>query len=73
MEKNSFRLPDYFRMDVSYTFCFHHKKSDSELTLSIYNVTNRHNPYAIYNEGWEWKQVSILPIMPSLSYKLTWR
>ena len=70
MEKNSFRLPDYFRMDVSYTFCFHHKKSDSELTLSVYNVTNRHNPYAIYNEGWEWKQVSILPILPSVRWAI---
>ena len=68
--KNSFRLPDYFRIDISYTFCFHHKRSDSELTLSVYNVTNRHNPYAIYNEGWEWKQVSILPILPSVRWAI---
>lgn len=68
MDKNSFRLPYYFRMDVSYTFCFRREKSDRELTLSVYNVTNRHNPYAIYNEGWEWKQVSILPIIPSIRW-----
>jgi len=68
--RNGFRLPDYFRLDLSYTFKFHKKKSDSELTFSVYNVTNRHNPCAVFIERGEWKTLSLLPIMPSVRWTL---
>ena len=43
-----------------------------ELHLGIYNLTNRHNPFMItYNaEERVWKQISLLPIMPSVSYRI---
>ncbi len=69
---NGFRLPANFRIDVGYSFEFHRKKSDHELTISIYNVLNRHNPFLIYNDTktGKWKQLSILPILPSIRWKM---
>ncbi len=78
-EKNSFRMSAYHRMDVSATYNFKkRKKYESSLNLSIYNVYNRHNPYFIYFDtvgninDYEMKitakQVSLFPILPSISW-----
>ncbi len=67
-------------MDVSITLKNKsEKKYDSSWSLSIYNIYNRQNPYFIYFEqegllGGEEEvqikaqQVSLLPIIPSISW-----
>jgi len=49
-ERNSYRMEDYHRLDISLTL-FQKEKEDrkfySELNLSVYNVYNRHNAWAI--------------------------
>lgn len=49
-ERNGYRMPDYHRLDVSITLKDKQKpgrKWQSELNLSVYNLYNRHNAWAI--------------------------
>lgn len=77
--RNGYRLPAYHRLDVSATL--HSKperKYESSWNFSIYNVYSRKNPYFIYTtyEGdfaygyldVQAKQVSIFPIIPSVTW-----
>lgn len=68
---NNFCLPDYFRIDIGYTFIKIHKKSTSEFTIGVYNVLNKKNPYLIFYQKDRWKQLSILPIIPSIQWNLS--
>lgn len=76
-KKNTERLPDYHRCDFGVTY--KSKPSDKryrwDWNLSIFNIYNRHNAYAIYFEADEKnpKQIkayrmSLLPILPSVTY-----
>jgi len=50
-ERNQFRIPDYFRLDLSINLEGNHKikkLNHSSWTLAVYNVTGRDNPYSIY-------------------------
>ena len=67
---NGHRMKTYFRLDVAYTFKFLRKRCSHDLTVSVFNVTNRHNPYLIYNDYGTWKQVSIMPVMPSVRWSV---
>jgi hypothetical protein len=48
-DRNAYRMPDYHRLDLSFTL--HQKPSDSrfkwDLVFSVYNAYNRHNTWAI--------------------------
>ncbi len=68
---NAFRTPAYFRLDIGYAFEFRREKATHELALTVYNMLNRHNPYMIYNDLGTWKQISILPILPSFRWKVS--
>lgn len=49
-ERNSYRLPDYHRLDLSVTLKGKFKpgkKWRNEFNISVYNAYNRHNPYMI--------------------------
>lgn len=70
---NGVVVPMYFRLDLGYALRIESFRSSHELTLSVFNVTNRHNPYMIYNEDGVWKQLSIMPILPSIRYRMTLR
>ena len=56
-ERNQFRVPNYFRLDLSLNVEGNHKVkklNHSSWTFAIYNVTGRDNAYSIYfvsNEG----------------------
>ncbi len=78
---NSFRLPPYNRLDVSFTRNIKKTgRSEQNLNISIYNVYNRPNPYFMYfgvsgdlnknKLNVTLKSVSIFPIMPSVSYEI---
>lgn len=68
---NNFKMPDYFRWDAG-AFFRYGRLHRQELTLGVYNITNRHNPFAVTYDDTdkEWKQVSLFPIMPSVSYSI---
>jgi hypothetical protein len=80
-KRNNYRKPSYHRLDLGVNF--HKKKKHGIRTwnISIYNVYNRNNPFFIYqgtkgislpNGGYSNKnvlyQISIFPIIPSITY-----
>ncbi len=67
-QRNSFKLPDYMRFDIGMNFYKKRKKGESIWNISIYNLTNRHNPFFVFNDGEVLQQMSIFPILPSVSY-----
>lgn len=77
-ERNSFRIPDYHRLDLSYTFddgLISRKKLTTEFTFSLYNVYARQNAYSIFfrKEGPKFKpyKLAILgTILPFISYNI---
>lgn len=79
---NNYSLPPYHRLDLGATYTpkpASRKKWKGSWTFSIYNVYSRQNPYLVYldvsggvntTSGVELKvkQVSIFPILPSITY-----
>jgi len=50
-DRNTYRIPDYFRMDVSFNIEPSHKLTlltHSSISFGVYNVTGRQNAYSIY-------------------------
>ena len=50
-ERNAYRIPDFFRTDLSMTLEGNHKlkqKVHNSWTFGIYNITGRDNPYSVY-------------------------
>ena len=49
--RNGYRIPDYFRMDLALNVDPGHylrKLTHMSITLGVYNVTGRKNPYSVY-------------------------
>lgn len=78
-ERNSFRLAAYHRLDLGAVLKLNPKRGESDLTFSVYNAYNRRNPYFVYFQqvrnpeydevvGFSAKQVSLFPIVPSVTY-----
>jgi outer membrane cobalamin receptor len=77
VERNNFRMPAYHRMDVTVNWYKKLKHGSQTLSLGVYNLYNQLNPYMVIpkEEGGgtlRLYQVSILPIMPSISYTRRW-
>jgi len=68
---NDYRLSDYLRIDLGYTFKKTHKKHTTELTLGIFNVLNKKNPYLMFYNNGTWKQLSLFPIIPSIKWNIS--
>lgn len=73
-ERNGYRMRAYHRLDIGISFRKEHKWGEGTWNLSAYNAYNRKNPFFIYY-GWDektgneaFKQVSLFPVLPSLSY-----
>ncbi|NLA15424.1 MAG: TonB-dependent receptor [Bacteroidales bacterium] len=50
-DRNSHRIPDYFRLDISFNVEPSHKLTlltHSSFTIGVYNVTGRKNPYSVF-------------------------
>ena len=50
-ERNSYRIPDYFRADFSMNIEGNHKvhqRTHNSWTIGLYNMTGRKNPYSVY-------------------------
>jgi len=79
--RNSFRMEPYHRWDMGLVYKLKRKKGEADLTFSIYNAYSRMNPFFIYFEtvtenadgtgrilGFKAKQVSLFPVIPSVTY-----
>ncbi|MEW7291508.1 TonB-dependent receptor [Aquimarina sp. 2304DJ70-9] len=75
-ERNKFRIPDFYRLDIGFNIEGNHKKNKlahSFWTISIYNVLGRNNPFSVFfvTENGEVKGLksSIFSIpVPSITY-----
>ncbi len=77
-DRNSFRMPDYHKLDLGFVIKFFPKWGQSDLTISAYNAYNRRNPYFLYFEtiendagipiNFKAKQVALFPVIPSITY-----
>ncbi len=71
--KNDFRMGAYHRLDVGIQFHKQKKWGERTWEISIYNAYNRKNPFFYYsytdnNNVGKLKQVSLFPIIPSITY-----
>lgn len=73
--RNTIRAADYHRFDISFMRTKEKKWGKTMLTLGVYNVYNRKNPFYYYI-GWDdrgnraLRRVSLFPFIPSISYKV---
>lgn len=75
-DRNKFRIPDYYRLDLGVNIEGSHRKNKlahSFWTISVYNVLGRNNPYSVFfvTDNGEVKalQSSIFAIpIPSITY-----
>ncbi len=75
-DRNKFRIPDFYRLDIGFNIEGNHKKNKiahSFWTISIYNVLGRNNPFSVFfvTEDGEVKglQSSIFSVpVPSITY-----
>jgi hypothetical protein len=79
LDRNSFRMPSYHRLDLGLVWKFKPKWGESDLTFGVYNAYNRRNAYFIYYEEvkdaqgqqtlkFRPKLVALFPILPSITY-----
>ena len=67
--RNNYRMPSYQRLDLGVNFKRTFRNGcHRTINVSVYNTLNRNNPFLVYRDGDELKQLSIFPIMPSVSY-----
>lgn len=79
--RNNYRMRVYHRLDVSLTYkkqkTWFKRKIDVEWVFSAYNIYSRLNPYFVYTTTDDFtrqpvaREVSLLPIIPSVSYQIT--
>ena len=77
-DKNSARMPDYHRLDLSITLRGKEKpgqKFYGEWNLSVFNVYNRKNAYSVFfeqdknnSQQMQAYKMSMFPIVPSVTY-----
>lgn len=68
--KNSYRMPNYHRLDAGMTFKKQKKWGERSWNIGVYNAYNRLNPFFVYIDNYvgKVKQFSLFPIIPSISY-----
>ena len=78
--RNSSRMPAFHRLDFSIRFHRSWRKVRRVGSIGLYNAYNRRNPFFLvtetvsYDENeeeyFQFKKISLFPIIPSLSYQL---
>ena len=67
--RNNYRMPSYQRLDLGVNFKREFRNGNRRnINVSVYNAYNRNNPFIVYRDGTELKQMSMFPVMPSVSY-----
>ncbi|HEY5591646.1 MAG TPA: TonB-dependent receptor [Paludibacter sp.] len=80
-ERNNYRTKPFHKLDVSFNHNYKTRKKhlDARISLGIYNIYNRANPYLYYIDGVQnadktytpvLKSMSMFPILPSFSWSL---
>lgn len=69
---NNFKMPGFHHLKMSY--CIEWQKADkiNSWNFSVYNAYNRHNPWYYYKNGNQMKQITLFPVIPSVTYTHRW-
>jgi hypothetical protein len=75
-DRNSVRMPAYHRFDLAVAFHKKRKRFERTIEISVYNMYNRKNAFFYYVaysykggvESRTLRQISLFPIIPSVSY-----
>ncbi len=70
--KNNFQSPAYHRLDIGISYKKTKKQGTAIWNFGVYNAYNRQNTYAIIPMGVSLEQItqiSLFPILPSISYR----
>lgn len=74
---NDYVLPKYHRMDISFNYTKETKQLTHQFNFSIFNLYSRQNVFSVYTKksigsvDKTYYQLSLFPILPSLSYTIT--
>jgi outer membrane cobalamin receptor len=72
--RNGFRMRDYHRLDLNASYQIKKTWVAHKITFSVYNAYARENPFYLEfgyaNNEKVLKQVSLFPILPSLTYSI---
>ncbi len=70
--KNSYRMPNYHKLDIAIKLTKSKPKGIRVWQFGVYNAYNRQNPFFLFYKKVDTKiklyQVSLFPLIPSLSY-----
>jgi hypothetical protein len=66
--RNNFRVPSYHRLDLGINKHKITKWGEQIWSFGIYNAYSRQNPFYLYFDDADLMQVSLIPIVPSVSY-----
>lgn len=73
-ERNGYRLPATHRLDIGANYSLRHRRCESIIGLTFYNLYNRQNVSNVYlgyhDNKLVLKGVCLFPFMPSLSYTI---
>jgi len=69
---NNYQMPDFHNLNISYSV--ERKSMDKTIiwNFSVYNVYNRLNPWYYYKKGGQMKQITLFPVIPSVSLTYRW-
>lgn len=74
-QRNGFRMGNFHHLDMAMKFTKEKKWGQRAWVISVYNVYNRKNPFFIFRDyDYDrnkpvFKQISLFPIIPSISYQ----
>lgn len=78
-KRNQYRIPDYFRVDISYTVEKVFSKKGDSLNFGIYNLFGRRNAYSVFwqkdgdsQELRPYRLAILGSIFPSITYSIKW-
>ncbi len=69
---NNYQMPAFHNLNLSYRIERQNIDKTIIWNFSIYNVYNRYNPWYYYKKGNKLKQITMFPIIPSVSFTYKW-
>lgn len=78
--RNEYRIPDYFRLDIAFTIGSVIKKIDDSLVIGVYNLFGFQNAYSVYYQRFQnqselaaYKLSLIGSPLPSITYSIIFK
>ncbi len=69
---NNYQMPAFHNLNLSYRIERQSASKTYVWNFSVYNVYNRLNPWYYYKQGDKIKQITIFPVIPSVSFTYKW-